>query len=159
MTRYLDASALAKRYSRERGSSAVRRLLATGRAATSRLSEVEVASALVRREREGALTIRQRDRGLARLRADAAALIVVELTPEVTATAKQLLLRHHLRASDAIQLASALYLHRELDVEVPFVAFDDRLVDAARGEGLTVERVRSPSRRRTASRERNDTSL
>ena len=47
MTRYFDASALAKRYVRETGSTTVRRLLASGVAATSRLSEVEVASAIV----------------------------------------------------------------------------------------------------------------
>lgn len=142
MTRYFDATALAKRYVRERGSASVRRLLAAGRAATSHLSEVEVASALVRRERESALTRRQRDRGLATLKADVAALVIVELTSGITAAAKELLLRHQLRAGDAIQLASALYLQRELEVSVPLVAFDDRLVGAARAEGLTVEVIR-----------------
>ena len=42
MTRYFDASALVKRYVRERGSVTVRRLLASHVAATSRLSEVEI---------------------------------------------------------------------------------------------------------------------
>lgn len=128
----------------------MRRLLAAGRAATSRLSEVEVASALVRREREGALTRRQRDRGLATLKVDTAALVIVELTSGITAAAKELLLRHQLRAGDAIQLASALYLRRELKVSVPLVAFDDRLVSAARTEGLTVEPIRRRPRRRSA---------
>jgi hypothetical protein len=41
-------------------------------------------------------------------------------------------------AGDAIQLASCLYLQRELREAVPFVAFDQRLADAARAEGLTV---------------------
>jgi len=45
---YFDASALAKRYVRETGSQTVRRLLGAGGAATSRLSEVEVASAIAR---------------------------------------------------------------------------------------------------------------
>jgi predicted nucleic acid-binding protein len=146
MTRYFDASALAKRYVRERGSTWVRRLLAAGRAATSRLSEVEVASALVRRERDGALTRRQRDRGLATLKDDVTALVIVELTSDITAAAKALLLRHQLRAGDAIQLASVLYLCRELEVSVPLVAFDERLVSAARAEGLTVEATRRPRR-------------
>jgi predicted nucleic acid-binding protein len=61
VTRYFDASALVKRYVRETGSVVVRRLLATGIAATSRLSEVEVASGIVRRAREGAFTAPRRD--------------------------------------------------------------------------------------------------
>ncbi len=52
MIRYFDASALAKRYVKEAGIQAVCRLLDAGNAAVSRLSEVEVASALVRRARE-----------------------------------------------------------------------------------------------------------
>ena len=67
---YFDASALVKRYVRETGSQTVRRLLATGVAATSRLSEVEVASAIARRTREGVLSADQRDRVLAALSDD-----------------------------------------------------------------------------------------
>jgi predicted nucleic acid-binding protein len=113
-------------------------LLRANQAATSRLSEVEVASALVRRTREGAFSAQERDRALASLADDLAALIVVELTPEITAVARTLLLRHPLRAGDAVQLASCLYLRREMGEAVPFVAFDDRLVEAARHEGLAV---------------------
>ena len=70
MTRYFDASALVKRYVGETGSLVVRRLLATGIATTSRLSEVEVSSGIVRRAREGAFTAQRRDRALAALVAD-----------------------------------------------------------------------------------------
>ena len=48
---------------REPGAVAVRRLLKADAGAASRLSEVEVASALVRRAREGAFTIEERDLG------------------------------------------------------------------------------------------------
>lgn len=136
MTRYFDASALVKRYVRERGSTAIRRLLTSGTAATSRLSEIEVASAIVRRAREGSFASRARDRMLAALQDDLPALLVVELIPEIALDARSLLLRHALRAGDAIQLASYLYLRRELGQPVPFVGFDERLVDAARREGL-----------------------
>lgn len=147
MTRYFDASALVKRYVRESGSTTVRRLLASGTAATSRLSEVEVSSGIVRRAREGAFTIQQRDRMLAALVRDVPALAMVEMTPEITLDARTLLLRHPLRAGDAIQLASCRYLQRQLAQPVPFVAFDGRLVKAARAEGLTVitPRGRQPS--------------
>ena len=123
---------------RETGSVAVRRQLKTGSGAASRLSEVEVTSALVRRAREGAFPIKERDRALATLADDFAALIIVELTPEITVEARALLIRHRLRASDAVQLASCLYLQREMRESVPFVAFDVRLAEAAGEEGLTV---------------------
>ena len=127
-----------KRYVREPGAVAVRRLLKADAGAASRLSEVEVASALVRRAREGAFTVEERDRALASLADDLATLIIVEFAPEITADARALLLRHRLRAGDAVQLASCLYLQREMSQPLPFVAFDDRLAEAARHEGLTV---------------------
>lgn len=127
-----------KRYVREPGAIAVRRLLKSDPGATSRLSEVEVASALIRRAREGAFTAEERDRALGSLADDFATLIIVELTPEITAGARALLLRHRLRAGDAMQLASCLHLKREMDHSLPFVAFDDRLAEAARAEGLTI---------------------
>jgi len=135
------ASALVKRYVREPGVVSIRRLLKAAPAATSRLSEVEVASALVRRAREGAFNLLERDRALASLSDDFSTLIIVEFTPEITADARALLLRHRLRAGDALQLASCLYLQREMSQPLPFVAFDDRLADAARHEGLTVVSV------------------
>lgn len=138
MTRYFDASALVKRYVREKGSLTVCRLLASGIAATSRLSEVEVSSGVIRRAREGAFTVRRRDQILSALQRDLPALAIVEMTPEVTADARTLLMRHVLRAGDAVQLASCLYLQRELAQTVPLVAFDTRLLQAARAEGLTV---------------------
>ena len=130
-----------KRYVREPGAVSVRRLLKAAPAAASRLSEVEVASALVRRATEGAFSLLERDRALASLSDDFSTLIIVEFTPEITADARALLLRHRLRAGDAVQLASCLYLQREMSQPLPFVAFDDRLADAARHEGLTVVSV------------------
>ena len=130
-----------KRYVREPDAVSMRRRLKSDSAATSRLSEVEVASALVRRAREGAFTIEERDRALAALPDDFATLIIVEFTPEISSDARALLLRHRLRASDAVQLASCLYLHREMSQPLPFVACDDRLADAARHERLPVVAV------------------
>jgi predicted nucleic acid-binding protein len=147
VTRYFDASALAKRYVLETGSTTVRLLLASGSAATSRLSDVEVSSAIVRRAREGAFTTDERDRMLAALQHDVPALAMVELTPEITADARTLLLRYPLRAGDAVQLASALYLQRQLARPVPFVACDRRLVLAAHAEGLVVAGAQGGPRR------------
>lgn len=127
-----------KRYAVEAGSAPVRRWLASDAAATSRLSEVEVASAVTRRARAGAFSVRERDRALAALPRDLAAIHVVELLPAVTVKARGLLLRHPLRASDAIQLASCVFLQQELGEAVPFVVFDERLRAAAQAEGLTI---------------------
>jgi predicted nucleic acid-binding protein len=137
--RYFDASALVKRYVREPGSLKVRRLLSAGVPATSRLSAVEIASALTRRAREGAFTNAERDRAIASLERDLSSLLVVELTAEVVQRAQALLRRWPLRAGDAVQLASGLYLRAELDEPVTFVAYDERLMDAARHEGLRIE--------------------
>ena len=139
LTRYFDASALVKRYVREPGAVSVRRLLKSDPAAASRLSEVEVASALVRRAREGAFTLEERDRALASLADDFATLIIVEFTAEITVDARALLLRHRLRAGDAVQLASCLYLQREMSQPLPLGGRQTiGLREAARQEGLTV---------------------
>lgn len=126
-----------KRYVREEGSDRVRDWLAAGTAATSRLTEVEVASALMRRWREGSFGAAQRDRALAALVTDLEALTVVEVAPPVAARARRLLEQHPLRAADAVQLASCLLLRDATGGPVAFAAFDGRLNEAARAEGLT----------------------
>jgi predicted nucleic acid-binding protein len=136
--RYFDAGALATRYVREKGSLKVRRLLSSDVPATSRLSAVEIVSALMRRVREGALSKEDCDRVFASLDADLTAMLVVELTTAVVTRAQLLVQRHPLRAGDAIQLASCLYLQEELEDEASFVAFDERLITAARAEQLKV---------------------
>jgi predicted nucleic acid-binding protein len=65
-----------------------------------------------------------------------AACLVVEVTPALVATSVALLQRHALRAADAIQLAACCELRERLKQAVRFVAFDRRLLAAARGEGL-----------------------
>jgi predicted nucleic acid-binding protein len=136
--RYFDASALAKRYVREPGSLRVKRLLASGEAATSRLSAVELGSALMRRWREGMITDGDRDRALASVERDLDALLIVELAPVIVERALGLLRRHPLRGGDAIQLASCLHLRDALEDDVPFVAFDERLLAAARKERVRI---------------------
>ena len=106
--------------------------------AASRLSEVEVASAFGapgttrgvygRGTRPGAGVPRRRFGHADHCR----------VHPGHSADARALLLRHRLRAGDAVPLASCLYLQREMSEPLPFVVFDDRLAEAARHEGLTV---------------------
>ena len=93
----------------------------------------------MRRSQEGTLSDKNRDRALAVLDGDLAAMVVVELTPETVARAQTLLRRHPLRTGDAIQLASCLQLQEALaDETVLFVAFDARLIAAARAEDVKV---------------------
>lgn len=138
MIRYFDASALAKRYVFETDSPHVSQLLKDSPPATSRLTEVEVASALARRTRENILTLRERDRALAALDQDMRTFYVVEILPEVTALAIELLTHDQLRGPDAIQLASCLFLKKHLQQKVEFIAFDRQLVNVAKRKGLLV---------------------
>jgi predicted nucleic acid-binding protein len=141
---YLDASALVKNYFEEPGSDAVRDLLRHALPATSRLTAVEVASALARRCREGDLVPDDRDQLLRDLNEDLTVLYVVELVSDIVAEARALLLRHPLRAADAVQLASCLVLQGKVDSPMTFAAYDQRLLEAARQEGLDVFEPEEP---------------
>ena len=131
-----------KRYVREAGSDVVKSLLASGTAAISRLSEVEVASALARRTRTGDCTVEARDLALATLAKDMDSFLVVELVPAVTRRAALLLNAYSLRAADAVQLGSFLHLQEKLGQDIPFVVFDARLAAAAGESGATVHGAR-----------------
>jgi predicted nucleic acid-binding protein len=136
--RYFDASALAKRYVREPGRLRVKRLLASDEPATSRLSAVELGSALIRRWREEMITDGDRHRALVSVARDLDALLIVELAPVIVLRALGLLRRHALRAGDATQLASCLHLRDALGEDVMVVAFDERLIAAARKERVRI---------------------
>lgn len=137
--RFFDASALVKRYIRERDSARVRRLLRADGVAISRLSEAEVVSAFARLARDHAISVAQRDRAVAAFVTDLMAWHVVELTSDVMATAKWLLLQHALRSGDALQLAAALVLQEGLGQPLEeFVAYDHQVIGVARAERLAV---------------------
>ena len=136
--RYFDASALAKRYVRAEGTTDVNRWLRETRAATCRLTEAEISSALARRVREGTVSERARTAAVERLRIDFGRMNVVEVVPAVVERVHDLLGRYPLRAADALQLAAALFLHDKLGRAIEVVAYDERLAAAARGEGLPV---------------------
>ncbi len=101
------------------------------------LTEVEAASALARREREG-----NEPEDVNRARSTLRTL--VERWEEVTSLqsvrtrALRLLGTHGLRAGDALQLAAALVFCDERTESLPFVCLDDRLSDAARKERFPV---------------------
>jgi predicted nucleic acid-binding protein len=144
---YVDSSVLVKRHVREMGTEWFRALVnsnAGNLMITSRISMVEVYSALSRRRRESVLTIE--DYG--QLAADFTSICLaeyqlVELTDVVVEQARALFSRHPLRAYDAVQLASALLTQETLlDAGLPplvFLTADARLLSAAQAEGLTID--------------------
>ena len=138
MIAFFDSSALVKRYLREPGSERVRELLEESTLATSRISPVEIASALARRCCEWRLDDALRRRLLRDLDEDLGSFYLVEVAPKVVRIARDLLGRSRLRVADALQLASSLALERRLQSPVHFVVFDRDLNDAARSERVEV---------------------
>jgi hypothetical protein len=144
---YADSSVLVKRHIQEVGSVRLRALVAaeTGSAMiTVQLSEVEVVSAVQRRAREGMLSTTDAQQ----LRADVQALFatdyqLITVNPALVQLACELLQRHLLRAYDALQLAAAVVANQALLVSdlppLTFLSADQRLLQAAQAEGLTIE--------------------
>ena len=141
MIYFLDTSALVKRYVTEPGSAKVRSLFRRQRAiAVARIASAELAAAVARQYREGAVTATTRDTILARLNRDFAQMTVVEIRAAMLARVPTLVVRWPLRGYDAVQLASALTLHTT-GVSTTFWSSDADLVSAALGEGLRATEI------------------
>ena len=140
MSVFCDSSALVKLYADEHESNTIRSL---AEFVVSQLARVEIPAALWRKRRTGELSF-QRASVLAQEfewdwsgeRRGAGRFAVVGLTGEILESASHALAVHPLRASDAIQLASALAARAADPGLVEFACFDDRLVTAARAEGF-----------------------
>lgn len=101
---------------------------------------IECASALARREREGALAFDDATQALERLGALAASWQEVQPAEPVRTVAQRLLRVHPLRAADSLQLAAALVAAEGAPATLEFVGLDGRLNEAATREGLRVVR-------------------
>lgn len=144
---YADSSVLVKRHVAEPGSMWMHRLCAPAAGHTivvSRISTVEVISALNRRRREGSLS----EAAYPVVRDDFLALCrrqyrLIRITHQLLSQTHALLERHPLRSYDALHLASALAaqdrLHAAALPALTFLAADDRLRTAAQAEGLAVD--------------------
>jgi hypothetical protein len=140
MIAYLDTCALVKLYVKEPGSAAVRAACDRSEAlATSRLSYVEAHAAAARRAREGDLSQKAKARFAENWERDWQNYAIVEVSEVVCRLAVELAGRHPLRAADAVQLASALFLRESARQSILFLCFDERLVAAAQAEGLAVD--------------------
>ena len=141
---YLDSSALIKRYVAEPGSDWLKATVyepGDTLLLTSRVTMVEVWSALARRQREASISLEHHADALDAFREDCLKQYrFVEFEEAVYELAGRLIARHPLRAYDAVQLASALVAGRALTgvgIDLPvFLCADDRLLAAAQTEGL-----------------------
>jgi predicted nucleic acid-binding protein len=119
---YLDTSALVKLVRTERETAALRKWLADRRVATSALARTELIRAAARIDSEHVAHAR-------RVLATVGEIAVDRTTLDLAAT----LPPPSLRSLDAIHLASAMAVGADLDA---LVAYDIRLIDAARDVGL-----------------------
>ena len=132
-----DASALTKRYAAEAGRD---RALSLFAAASELLvaahCKIEVASALLRRRREGSLSAQDFDRAWVAAEQDVADMTLVPLDSHVERFAFAAMEHSALRAMDALHIGSALSAKVDL-----FVTSDRRQAIAAREMGLLTEYI------------------
>jgi len=144
---FFDSSGLVKRYVAEVGSAWVQSLCAPDAGNTlyvSRITGVEVIAAVFRRQRMGDLRSEDARAVAHRFREDfTQAYRVIEVTAEIVEQAMDLAETRALRGYDAVQLATALTIHRirqEMDLSpLTFISADDDLNAAAQAEGLPAE--------------------
>lgn len=138
--RYWDASALVPLVVAEPTSDALRRLASAGDIVTWCLSAVEIASAIERRGREGALSGPDRRAALDTLADLAGVWTEITAVAAVRERAMRLLAVHPIRAADALQLGAALVAAGDRPAAHEFLCGDQRLTDAAGREGFGLRR-------------------
>jgi predicted nucleic acid-binding protein len=145
---YLDASALVKRYTSERGSTWIRQITDAHARNTILLAEItlaEVAAALATKHRLAAgITQEQRDRALSRFLQDCDEhFLLLPVDRPVIAYAVELTQNYRLRGYDAVQLATSLVTSETLksrSLALPvFIASDNDLLAAAKSENLPID--------------------
>ena len=144
---FFDSSALVKRYVQEVGSAWVCRLTdppAGNVTIVSRITGVEVVSALTRKARGGGISAADARAAIAKFRGEfTTGFAVLEITPGLLAEAVRMAEAHRLRAYDAVQLAAALELKTRLlaDGLAPpmIISADNDLNSAAQAEGFVVD--------------------
>ncbi|MBX3335904.1 MAG: type II toxin-antitoxin system VapC family toxin [Nitrospira sp.] len=135
---YFDTSVIVKRYVKEAGSLATRRLLKRFQLLSSSIMPVEAMSAFSRRRASGDLTQRDFLAIRSRLRKDQAYWELVEVSETVLLEAEDLVEKTNVRTLDAIHLASAIVFQSESGLTIAFITGDAKQRDAARMLGFTV---------------------
>jgi predicted nucleic acid-binding protein len=136
---FWDSSALVPLIVEEPASAAVRSILETDPEILIWWgTPVECLSAISRRERECELATGMAERARGLLQNLLGHLHEILASEEVRGHAERLLLRHPLRAADALQLAAAMTWTRSKPRGHRFCTLDHRLATAARQEGFQV---------------------
>lgn len=106
---------------------------------SSVIAEVEVRSAIRRRQYAGDLSLALAEQAVRSLEVEARRMIQYPITSAVLAVATALVDRQNLRALDSIQLATAIVARDAQDSadEILFVASDQKLLEAAVSEGFS----------------------
>lgn len=144
---FLDSSAITKRYVQEIGTAWVIELFrpkSFNRVYVAEIALVEVVSALTRRHRGKTLSSSSYSKVQNRFRRNfEEKFFKIETNLTIIEQAADLAERHALRGYDAVQLASAVYLHnRRQQAGLPaitFISADNALNTAAQSEGLNVD--------------------
>jgi uncharacterized protein len=147
---YLETSALVKLYVREQGTDRLLRLIEASpenRFALLSLSQVELRSAIRRRERNGDINTRVAGLILDRFQQHMEAKFLQQsVTDSVLDNAAEMIDRYALRAYDAVQMAGYLVLKTTLGKELSvFVCSDQLLLQVARSEQLPILDPCAPS--------------
>jgi uncharacterized protein len=146
---YLETSALVKLYVREEGTDFLLRLATASpenRFALLSLSQIELRSAIRRRERNGDMSPQVAGLVLDRFQQHLEAKFVQQsLTDSVLDSAAEMIDRYALRAYDAIQMGGYLALRTTIGKEPPiFVCSDQSLLQVAHSEQLPILDPSSP---------------
>jgi uncharacterized protein len=134
---FADSSALAKRYIADEKSVEFENLLQRAtNLAVSVLCAPEIISALCRRRRERFLKPAEYSAAKTALESDLSDAAIIQVVDEVLLESIRLLESNPLRASDAIQIASALVWRADL-----FASADARQLAAAKAAGMNAIRL------------------
>lgn len=137
MNIYFDTSALVKLYIEEDGSDIVNDY--TDKAtivSTSRIAYAEALSAFVRCRDEKVLSKKDYNKCITSFKSDWEMYFVIEASEKVVKIAGDLIENHSIRGFDSIHLASAMVLRKEINQNIDFMCWDNRLLKAAKKEGF-----------------------
>jgi predicted nucleic acid-binding protein len=139
MILYLDTSALVKKYFEEEHSTDVISAWQTSlEIATSAVAYAEMLAAVYRKVLEMRVKKPLLENVLSVFQKDWSSFIIVGVDNSLNETLHKIIVRYGLRGFDAIHLASALTIGSVVADDYVFACYDERLNDAARGEGLKI---------------------
>jgi predicted nucleic acid-binding protein len=137
MILYADSSALVKRYLTEAGSAEVDTLIEGAlQVGTALITRAEVAAALSKAVRVGALKEIEARNSLQEFRTHWTALTVIQITETLITTADYLAWEHGLRGYDAVHLAAAFTWQEALGESVTVATYDKQLWQAVKSTSL-----------------------